>query len=112
MLIKFEVIANVSAMIYDGDKEHMLHLFEDIHFMLFFVMIIFLIEAVILIAATLNAERDALAAGAALDFWLADDDGGAHGGDVVEVVDDLDAPAFVTKPSVVDVVLRRMKVVE
>ena len=49
MLIKFEVIANVSAMIYDGDKEHMLHLFEDIHFMLFFVMIIFLLEAVILL---------------------------------------------------------------
>ena len=52
------------------------------------------------------------AAGAALNLGLADDDRGAHGGDVVEVVHDLDAPAFVTKPSVVDVVLRRVKVVE
>ncbi len=55
-MIKLGLIEFASMVIYH-DPEHLLHLFEDIHFMLFFVMIIFLIEAGILIAATLNAER-------------------------------------------------------
>jgi len=54
-MIKGGLIEWSSMMIYH-DPEHLLHLFEDIHFMLFFVMIIFLLEAIILIGATLNAE--------------------------------------------------------
>ena len=56
MCIKFGVIEMASNKIYH-DPEHLLHLFEDIHFMLFFVMIIFLIEAVIFIFATLSSEE-------------------------------------------------------
>lgn len=54
-MIKFGLIEFASMVIYH-DPEHLLHLFEDIHFMLFFVMIIFLIEAIILIFAALNSE--------------------------------------------------------
>jgi hypothetical protein len=43
LAIKFGVIANLSTRIYH-DPEHLLHLFEDIHFMLFFVMIVFLFQ--------------------------------------------------------------------
>jgi len=54
--LKFGVIEYFSLLIYH-DPEHLLHLFEDIHFMLFFVMLVFLGEAVILIFATLSSEE-------------------------------------------------------
>ena len=54
-MIKFGVIEMLSMTLYH-DPEHLLHLFEDIHFMLFFVMLIFLFQACILVVATLRAE--------------------------------------------------------
>jgi len=54
--IKFGLIEWASLKIYH-DPEHLLHLFEDIHFMLFFVMLIFLFQACILVLATLRAEE-------------------------------------------------------
>ena len=54
-MIKLGVIEYVSLKIYH-DPEHLLHLFEDIHFMLFFVMLTFLFQACILVMATLRAE--------------------------------------------------------
>jgi len=54
-MIKLGLIEFASNLIYH-DPEHLLHLFEDIHFMLFFVMLVFLLEAVILLGATLSSE--------------------------------------------------------
>ena len=54
-MIKFGVIEMLSMTLYH-DPEHLLHLFEDIHFMLFFVMLIFLFQACILVVATLRSE--------------------------------------------------------
>jgi len=54
--IKFGLIEFMSLKIYH-DPEHLLHLFEDIHFMLFFVMLTFLFEAIMLVGATLRAEE-------------------------------------------------------
>lgn len=44
-------------MIY-GEKERLVELFEGVHFLLFFVMVIFLVEACRLIVATLRAEEE------------------------------------------------------
>jgi len=55
-MLKFGVLEWISLQIYH-DPEHLIHLFEDIHFMLFFVMLVFLAEACILIIATLRAEE-------------------------------------------------------
>ena len=54
-MLRLGVLGWVSMLVY-GDDEHLIHLFEDIHFMLFFVMILFLIEAVILVLASLKSE--------------------------------------------------------
>ena len=43
----------VSTLLY-GDEEHLVELFEDIHFMLFFVMILFLFEALIMVLSSLR----------------------------------------------------------
>lgn len=55
-MIKLGFIESMSNLIYH-DPEHLLHLFEDIHFMLFFVMLVFLTQACILVLATLRAEE-------------------------------------------------------
>merc|ERR1719502_1057571 len=55
-MIKGGLIEWASLTIYH-DPEHLLHLFEDIHFMLFFVMLVFLFQACILVLATLRAEE-------------------------------------------------------
>jgi len=54
-MLRLGVLSWLSVLVY-GDSEHLIHLFEDIHFMLFFVMILFLVEAVILVKASLKAE--------------------------------------------------------
>ena len=56
MMLKFGVLQYISLQIYH-DPEHLIHLFEDIHFMLFFVMLTFLFQACILVIATLRAEE-------------------------------------------------------
>lgn len=55
-MLRLGVLGWISTMVY-GDDEHLVHLFEDIHFMLFFVMILFLIEACILVVASLKCEK-------------------------------------------------------
>ena len=54
-MLRLGVLEWISLQIYH-DPEHLIHLFEDIHFMLFFVMLTFLVQACILIIATLRAE--------------------------------------------------------
>jgi len=55
-MLRFGVLEMISLAVYD-DPEHLIHLFEDIHFMLFFVMLTFLFQACILVLATLRAEE-------------------------------------------------------
>jgi len=55
-MLRLGVLEWISLQIYH-DPEHLIHLFEDIHFMLFFVMLTFLVQACILIIATLRAEE-------------------------------------------------------
>ena len=54
-LLQTGAIPAVSVMVY-GDPEHMLHLFEEIHFMLFFVMVVFLFQAFSLVRALQSVE--------------------------------------------------------
>lgn len=56
-MLRLGVLEWFSMKIYH-DPEHLIHLFEDIHFMLFFVMLIFLGEAVVLVNASIKAESD------------------------------------------------------
>ena len=44
------VLNKLSEAIFD-DEEHLVHLFETVHFMLFFVMIVYLIEACVYLQA-------------------------------------------------------------
>ena len=55
MMLRSGVIEALSLIIYE-DGEHLIHLFEDIHFMLFFVMLTFLVQACVFVLATLKAE--------------------------------------------------------
>jgi len=55
-MLRLGVLEWISLQIYH-DPEHLIHLFEDIHFMLFFVMLTFLFQACILVLATLRAEE-------------------------------------------------------
>lgn len=55
-MIQLGVLAWASNMIY-GNDDQLLHLFENIHFMLFFVMLTFLFQALVLVLATLRAEE-------------------------------------------------------
>lgn len=55
-MLRLGVLEWISLQIYH-DPEHLIHLFEDIHFMLFFVMLTFLLQACILVVATLRAEE-------------------------------------------------------
>ena len=52
-MLRLGVLEWFSLKIYH-DPEHLIHLFEDIHFMLFFVMLVFLLEAVLLVNASLK----------------------------------------------------------
>ena len=54
-MLRLGVLEWFSLQIYH-DPEHLIHLFEDIHFMLFFVMLVFLLQAVLLVNASLIAE--------------------------------------------------------
>jgi hypothetical protein len=55
-MLQTGVISAVSILVY-GDSEHMLHLFEGIHFLLFFVMVIFLLQAFALVRALMAVEQ-------------------------------------------------------
>jgi Ca2+-binding EF-hand superfamily protein len=55
-MLRLGVLSWFSMKIYD-DPEHLIHLFEDIHFMLFFVMLVFLFQACMLVLATLRSEE-------------------------------------------------------
>ena len=55
-MLQTGVIPAVSILVY-GDSEHMLHLFEEIHFLLFFVMVIFLMQAFALVRALMAVEQ-------------------------------------------------------
>lgn len=59
MMLKLGLLPAISRAVY-GNDDHLLHLFETVHFMLFFVMVTFLIEALVLVRATLKAEK----------FWM------------------------------------------
>ena len=50
-MLRLGVLEWFSLKIYH-DPEHLIHLFEDIHFMLFFVMLVFLLEACRALSAT------------------------------------------------------------
>ncbi|KAL1504729.1 hypothetical protein AB1Y20_008507 [Prymnesium parvum] len=51
------LLERLSMLVY-GEKERLVELFEGVHFLLFFVMVIFLVEACRLIVATLRAEEE------------------------------------------------------
>ena len=52
-LLRTGTLEMMSMKIY-GDSEHLIHLFEDVHFMLFFVMLLFLFEAVVLVKSAIK----------------------------------------------------------
>ena len=54
-LLELGVFAALSVEIY-GEPTHLVHLFEQVHFQLFFVMAFFIGEALVLVRATLAAE--------------------------------------------------------
>lgn len=54
--VKAGLLAEISMLVY-GEDEKLVELFEGVHFLLFFVMVIFLVEACRLIVATLRAEE-------------------------------------------------------
>ena len=64
-MLRAGVLEMTSTMIYH-DSHHLVHLFEDIHFMLFFVMLLFLFEAVVLVKSAMKASRPFRAAAACL----------------------------------------------
>ena len=55
-LVQFDVLSRLSAALYH-DPSHLVHLFEQIHFLLFFVMLLFLAQALVLVRASLRYER-------------------------------------------------------
>lgn len=55
-MLQTGIIPAVSIIVY-GNSEHMLHLFEEIHFLLFFVMVIFLLQAFALVRALMAVEQ-------------------------------------------------------
>ena len=55
-MLQTGVIPAVSVLVY-GDSERMVHLFEDIHFLLFLVIVIFLLQAFALVRALMAVEQ-------------------------------------------------------
>ena len=55
-MLRAGILELLSLEIY-GDPMHLVHLFEDIHFMLFFVMLLFLFEAVVLVKSAMKVHR-------------------------------------------------------
>ena len=57
-MLRAGILELLSLKIY-GDPMHLVHLFEDIHFMLFFVMLLFLLEAVVLVKSAMKVPPEA-----------------------------------------------------
>ena len=55
-MLQTGVIQTASVLVY-GDSERMVHLFEEIHFLLFFVIVIFLLQAFALVRALMAVEQ-------------------------------------------------------